>query len=32
MRFLGSVISRQYRQMWDADLATFKRMMEAGEL
>jgi uncharacterized protein YndB with AHSA1/START domain len=32
MRFLGSVISQQYRQMWDADLATFKRMMEAGEL
>lgn len=32
MRFLGPMISHQYRQMWDADLAAFKRMMEAGEL
>jgi len=32
MRFLGPMISRQYRQTWDADLASFKRMMEAGEL
>ncbi|RPH35297.1 MAG: hypothetical protein EHM90_04525 [Chloroflexi bacterium] len=32
MRFLGSMISQQYRQMWDADLATLKRMMEAEEL
>ena len=32
MRFLGPMISQEYRQMWDADLASLKRMMEAGEL
>ena len=32
MRFLGPMISREYRQIWDADLAGLKRMMEAGEL
>ncbi len=32
LRFLGGVIGGQYRQMWDADMATFKRMMESGEL
>ena len=32
MRFLGPMISQQYRQMWDADLAALKRMMEADEL
>ena len=32
LRFLGGVIGAQYRQMWDADMATFKRMMESGEL
>jgi uncharacterized protein YndB with AHSA1/START domain len=32
LRFLGGVIAGQYRQMWDVDMATFKRMMEAGEL
>ena len=32
MRFLGPIISQQYRQMWDADLAALKRMMEADEL
>jgi uncharacterized protein YndB with AHSA1/START domain len=32
LRLLGGVIGGQYRQMWDADMATFKRMMEAGEL
>jgi carbon monoxide dehydrogenase subunit G len=32
LRFLGGVIGGQYRQMWDADMAAFKRMLEAGEL
>ena len=32
LRFLSGVIGGQFRQMWDADLANFKRMMEAGEL
>lgn len=32
LRFLGGMIGGQYSQMWDADLANFKRMMEAGEL
>ena len=32
MRFLGPMISREYRKTWDADLASLKRLMEAGEL
>ena len=32
MRFLGPMISREYRKTWETDLANLKRMMEAGEL
>ena len=32
LRFLGGATGGQHRQMWDADMATLKRMMESGEL
>lgn len=31
-RFAGPMVSSMYNQMWKTDLATFKRLMEAGEL
>jgi uncharacterized protein YndB with AHSA1/START domain len=31
-RLAAPMFARMYRQLWEGDLATFKRMMEAGEL
>jgi hypothetical protein len=31
-RFAAPMLARTYAQQWEADLRTFKRMVESGEL